>query len=232
MTDLQTNASREQQGTRKRQNPQCGWQWIIKRALDVTVAAVGLVLLSPLLTVVAIAIRMTMGKPVLFQQVRPGKYARPFTLLKFRTMNNGKDREGRLLPDGERLTRLGCFLRTCSLDELPQLWNVLRGDISLVGPRPLLTEYLERYTPEQGRRHEVMPGVTGWAQVNGRNALSWEEKFVLDAWYVEHWGLGLDLKILAKTVWRVLRREGISTQGHATMAEFKGSAELKSTEHV
>jgi lipopolysaccharide/colanic/teichoic acid biosynthesis glycosyltransferase len=163
-----------------------------------------------------------MRGPVLFRQIRPGKYAQPFTLLKFRTMTVARDIHGQLLPDGERITRLGRFLRACSLDELPQLWNVLRGDMSLVGPRPLLMQYLARYTPEQLRRHQVSPGITGWAQVNGRNALSWDEKFAMDTWYVDHWNLLLDARILAITLRKVLTRQGISNQNHATMPEFMG----------
>jgi lipopolysaccharide/colanic/teichoic acid biosynthesis glycosyltransferase len=168
-------------------------------------------------------IRLTMGSPVLFRQVRPGRYCRLFTLFKFRTMRNTTAPEGAPLPDTERLTPLGTFLRRTSLDELPQLWNVLRGDLSLVGPRPLLPEYLDRYTTIQARRHEVRPGITGWAQVNGRNALSWEDKFALDVWYVDNWNLWLDLRILWLTLIKVLRREGIQAADHATMPEFKGS---------
>ena len=164
-----------------------------------------------------------MGCPVLFRQQRPGRHARPFLLLKFRTMLDGRDSEGKLLSDEERLTRVGRFLRATSLDELPQLWNVLRGDISLVGPRPLLMDYLPRYSPEQARRHEVMPGITGWAQINGRNALTWEDKFKLDVWYVDNWNLGLDVLILFRTVASVLQRKGISSEGHVTMPGFQGT---------
>jgi len=192
----------------------------LKRVVDVVCAGGALVLLSPFLVIVMMLIRLKMGKPVLFRQVRPGKNESLFTLLKFRTMNDENDSEGRLLPDGERLTRLGCFLRASSLDELPQLWNVLRGDMSLVGPRPLLVEYLDRYTPEQARRHEVIPGITGWAQVNGRNELSWEQKFALDVWYVDHASFLLDLRILWLTFLRLVRPSGISNQDHATMPEF------------
>jgi len=167
----------------------------------------------------------TMGTPVLFRQTRPGLDGNPFSLLKFRTMNVMTDSLGHLLPDSQRLTRVGLLMRRLSLDELPQLWNVVRGDMSLVGPRPLLVQYLPRYTPEQARRHEVMPGITGWAQINGRNALNWEEKLALDTWYVEHRGLGLDVKILAMTVWRVLKRDGVSNGEHATMPEFMGYGE-------
>jgi len=173
--------------------------------------------------VTALVIRTTLGKPVLFKQVRPGKDGKPFTIYKFRTMNNATGANGRLLPDEKRLTPFGKFLRSTSLDELPELFNVLKGDMSIVGPRPLLMQYLGRYTPEQVRRHEVKPGLTGWAQVNGRNALSWEEKFRLDVWYVDNWSLALDLKILIMTVVKVLRREGISQPGQATMEEFWGT---------
>jgi len=196
----------------------------IKRAFDVAAAAVGLVVLSPVLAGVALAVRLRLGAPVLFRQERPGLHGRPFTMLKFRTMTDARDAAGRLLPDAERLTPLGRLLRSTSLDELPELWNVLRGDMSLVGPRPLLVRYLDRYTPEQARRHEVRPGLTGWAQVNGRNALTWEEKFALDVWYVDHASLALDLKILLLTLRRVLAREGISAAGEATMPEFTGTA--------
>ncbi len=203
-------------------NPQRGWRGFIKRAVDFVCAGMGLVAVSPVLAVAALAIWGMMGGPVLFRQERPGKCGRPFRLMKFRTMTEAKDADGRLLDDGARLTRLGRWLRACSVDELPQLWNVVKGEMSLVGPRPLLMEYMERYTAEQARRHEVMPGITGWAQVNGRNAVSWEEKFAADVWYVEHWGLWLDAKILAMTALSVVRREGISREGHATMPKFMG----------
>lgn len=199
---------------------QCGWRLALKRALDVTVASVGLLLASPLMLAAAVCILLSMGRPVVFRQQRPGRNKVPFILLKFRTMRNEPDKSGRQLPDAERLTLVGRILRASSLDELLQLWNVLRGDLSLVGPRPLLMQYLDRYTPEQMRRHEVLPGITGWAQVNGRNALSWPEKFTLDMWYVDHWSLALDLRILAKTLWQVITRRGISQHGHATMPEF------------
>lgn len=165
-----------------------------------------------------------MRRPILFHQLRAGLYGRPFWLYKFRTMTDARDSNGRLLPDEQRLTRFGRWLRSTSLDELPELWNVLKGDMSLVGPRPLLVEYLDRYSPEQARRHEMKPGLTGWAQVNGRNALSWEEKFRLDVWYVDNWSIWLDFKILWLTLVKVLTRDGISAHGHATMPEFKGSA--------
>ena len=195
-----------------------------KRLLDVSVAALGLLVLSPLLAVVALLLRLTLGPPVLFRQPRPGLRAQPFLMYKFRTMRETQDAQGRLLSDAQRLTRLGSLLRKTSLDEFPELWNVLKGEMSLVGPRPLLMEYLPRYNAEQARRHEVKPGITGWAQVNGRNALNWEDKFALDLWYVEHWGLGLDLKILLATLLTVVRRENISHSGTATMEEFRGNS--------
>ncbi|RTH28095.1 sugar transferase [Thermus scotoductus] len=196
---------------------------LLKRILDVVGASFALLAFGPLMLYVALRIWREMGSPVLFRQVRPGLQGRPFVMYKFRTMTEERDADGRLLPDERRLTPLGKFLRQYSLDEFPEFINVLKGDMSLVGPRPLLMEYLDRYTPEQARRHEVKPGITGWAQVNGRNALSWEEKFKLDVWYVDNWNLLLDLKILLMTIVKVLRREGISAQGHATMPEFKGS---------
>ncbi len=195
---------------------------ILKRFVDLAGAAVGLVFLSPVFLSVALAIFLRMGCPVLFRQKRPGLQGRPFVIYKFRTMVNKKEQNGSFLSDEQRLTVLGRFLRSTSLDELPELLNVLKGEMSLVGPRPLLMEYLERYTPEQARRHEVKPGITGWAQVNGRNALTWGEKFELDVWYVDHRSLWLDLKILWMTVSSVLRREGVSARRHATMPEFKG----------
>lgn len=194
-----------------------------KRLFDLALAGLGLVILSPVLLLLALLVRIVHGSPVLFTQTRPGFQGRPFRIYKFRTMTNARDENGQLLPDAHRLTRLGRFLRASSLDELPELFNVLRGEMSLVGPRPLLMQYLERYTPEQARRHQVLPGITGWAQVNGRNALTWEEKFRLDVWYVDHWSLWLDVKILLLTLWKVLKREGISQPGHATAEEFMGS---------
>jgi lipopolysaccharide/colanic/teichoic acid biosynthesis glycosyltransferase len=173
----------------------------------------------------ALLVWIAHGRPVLFRQTRPGYQGRPFELLKFRTMVDIRDESGKLLPDSERVTRLGRVLRTSSLDELPEFLNVLRGEMSLVGPRPLLMQYLTRYTPEQARRHEVLPGITGWAQVNGRNDLSWEDKFRLDVWYVEHWSLRLDLRILGMTFVKVLRREGISQEGYVSAEEFKGSSD-------
>ena len=196
----------------------------MKRAFDVVAAAATLAILAAPMLAIAGAVRICLGKPVLFTQLRPGRHGIPFRLIKFRTMREAFDAEGRALPDEERLTRLGQFLRAASLDELPELWNVLRGDMSLVGPRPLLMEYLPLYTPEQARRHGVRPGITGWAQVNGRNSLSWEEKFELDVWYVDHASFWLDLKIIALTVWKTLRCDGINQAGHATMPDFMGSA--------
>jgi len=192
--------------------------------LDVVGASAGLVLTAPVQFAAAVAIRRELGPPVLFRQQRPGQGGRPLSLLKFRTMRNGVDASGRVLPDASRLTPLGRRLRAWSIDELPELWNVLRGEMSLIGPRPLLMEYLDRYTPAQARRHEVRPGMTGWAQVSGRNALSWEEKFELDVWYVDHVSLGLDLRILWRTVRAVIGRDGISAAGHETMPEFRGAA--------
>jgi len=193
-----------------------------KRLLDILGALVGLVFLLPAFLIIALAISVQMGRPIYFVQPRPGYQGIPFNIYKFRTMNDQRDSDGNLLPDQNRITPIGSFLRSSSLDELPELFNVLKGDMSLVGPRPLLMQYLDRYTPEQARRHEVKPGITGWAQVNGRNALSWEEKFALDVWYVDNWSLGLDVRILALTVGKVLRREGISAAGEATMPEFMG----------
>ncbi len=190
--------------------------------MDRIAALYGIVALSPLFLFVSVLVWFSCGLPLLFRQRRPGRYARPITVLKFRTMTDGRDANGRLLGDAERLTHVGRFLRATSLDELPQLWNVLRGDLSMVGPRPLLTEYLTLYTQEQARRHEVMPGITGWAQINGRNALSWEEKFSLDVWYVDNWSLRLDVLILLKTLLYVIKRRGISNAGHVTMPSFTG----------
>ncbi|WP_448382810.1 sugar transferase [Desulfosoma sp.] len=197
-----------------------------KRLLDLLVALTALIVSAPVLALLALLVRGKLGAPVLFRQTRPGLYGRPFTLYKFRTMTDGRDAQGNLLPDAERLTAFGRFLRATSLDELPELWNVLKGDMSLVGPRPLLMQYLDRYTPEQARRHEVKPGLTGWAQVNGRNALTWEQKFALDVWYVDHVSFWLDLKIIALTLWKILTREGISQPGQATMEEFRGASNV------
>jgi Sugar transferases involved in lipopolysaccharide synthesis len=195
-------------------------QAYLKRVFDVVVSATALIVLAPVMGLIALAVWRTMGRPVLFRQVRPGLHGKPFVMYKFRTMRDLRDAEGKLLPDEARLTPFGRWLRSTSLDELPELLNVLRGEMSLVGPRPLLMEYLDRYTPEQARRHEVKPGITGWAQIHGRNNLSWDERFKLDVWYVDNWSLWLDLKILWRTLWMVLRREGISAQGHATMPRF------------
>ena len=192
----------------------------MKRLFDAMISASLLCVLSPLLILLAFLVRGRLGSPVLFRQVRPGKDAKPFEMLKFRTMTDARDADGQLLPDAKRLTPFGRFLRSTSLDELPELWNVLKGDMSLVGPRPLLMEYLPLYSVEQARRHEVRPGVTGWAQVNGRNALSWEEKFSLDVWYVDNRSFWLDMRILTLTTLRVLMRSGISAQGEATMPRF------------
>jgi lipopolysaccharide/colanic/teichoic acid biosynthesis glycosyltransferase len=203
-----------------------------KRILDLCIVSVGLILISPVLVLIALLVRIFLGSPVLFRQVRPGHRGRLFELYKFRSMTEARDGMGRLLPDEQRLTRFGRFLRASSLDELPELFNVLRGEMSWVGPRPLLRQYLERYTPEQARRHDVLPGITGWAQVNGRNALTWEDKFHLDVWYVDHWSFWLDLKILSLTIWKVLTREGISQVGHATAMEFMGSPAVEELENV
>lgn len=194
----------------------------MKRIIDILLSAAALLVLSPVLLIVGWKISRKMGRPVLFVQQRPGLNGNPFMMVKFRTMKDAIDADGELLPDGERLTEFGKFLRATSLDELPELWNVLKGEMSLVGPRPLLMEYLPRYSKEQARRHEVRPGVTGWAQVNGRNALGWEEKFALDVWYVDNQTLWLDMRILWMTVKKVLMRDGISADGEATMGKFNG----------
>jgi sugar transferase EpsL len=194
-----------------------------KRVLDVVVSAASLVVLSPLLLVIALVVRLCMGSPVLFKQVRPGRGGAPFELLKFRTMTDRRGPDGELLADAERITPVGRFLRRTSLDELPELINVLRGEMSLVGPRPLLMEYLDLYTPEQARRHEVLPGITGWAQVNGRNDTTWEERFAYDLYYVEHRSMRLDLEILERTIVQVWRGTGVSQRGHVTMTKFTGS---------
>lgn len=194
----------------------------MKRIFDLLVAALALLLLALPLLLLILLVRCKLGSPVFFRQVRPGLNGKPFEMVKFRTMTDERGPDGQLLPDAVRLTPFGRFLRSTSLDELPELWNVIKGDMSLVGPRPLLMEYLPLYTPEQARRHEVRPGVTGWAQVNGRNAISWEEKFELDVWYVDHQSLWLDMKILWLTVKKVLVRDGISAEGEATMSKFTG----------
>jgi sugar transferase EpsL len=194
-----------------------------KRALDLCLTVPGMLVLSPFLLLLALLVRWKMGAPVLYRQLRPGLKEEPFEIYKFRTMREAFDERGMPLPDEQRLTTLGRWLRRLSLDELPELWNVLQGEMSLVGPRPLLMQYLERYTPQQARRHEVLPGITGWAQVHGRNILDWESKFELDVWYVDHWSLWLDVRILLRTLWKVFSREGISQPGHATAEEFRGS---------
>ncbi len=204
---------------------------MIKRLLDILMSLLLLIILAPVFLLISLAIRLKMGSPVLFKQKRPGYKGKPFYFYKFRTMTDQLDREGRLLDDGQRLTDLGIWLRKYSLDELPQLINVVKGELSFVGPRPLLMVYLDRYTPEQARRHDVKPGITGWTQVNGRNDLTWEEKFALDLYYVDNQSLGLDFKILLMTLQKVLKAEGISQEGWATMPEFMGSGpEAKSAE--
>ena len=197
---------------------------MMKRVFDILMSAGLLLLLAPVMALVAVIVMVQMGRPILFRQVRPGLYGEPFIMIKFRTMRNDVDGKGVSLSDAERLTGFGRFLRASSLDELPELINVLKGDMSLVGPRPLLMEYLPLYSPEQARRHEVRPGITGWAQVNGRNALTWDEKFRLDVWYVDNRNLVMDAKILVKTLLAVARRQGISNDGHATMPPFRGSS--------
>jgi len=200
-----------------------GAHLIAKQAIDKVLGTAAIVALSPVFAASALAVRITMGSPVLFRHQRAGRGGRPFHVFKFRTMADRRDAQGAPLPDAERLTRLGEFMRSLSIDELPQLWNVLRGEMSLVGPRPLPVEYVERYSSEQARRHDVIAGITGWAQINGRNAPGWDRKLAFDTWYVDNWSLVLDLKILALTVVRVLQRSGISQQGHATMPVFMGA---------
>lgn len=201
---------------------------LLSRARDVTLAGAALVVLAPVIAATAVAVRRSMGSPVLFRQVRPGRGGRPFTMVKFRTMAEPDPARG-LVTDADRLVPLGKALRSTSLDELPSLWNVVRGDMSLVGPRPLLTSYLDRYSPEQSRRHEVRPGLTGWAQVNGRNAVTWEERLAMDVWYVDHRSLRLDAQILWRTIAQVARRDGITADGHVTMPEFLGPGEAGHT---
>ena len=196
---------------------------MMRRFFDLSVTLLALLLLALPLLLLALLVRTKLGSPVFFRQTRPGLHGKPFEMVKFRTMTDARDAQGELLPDSERLPPFGRFLRSSSLDELPELWNVLKGEMSLVGPRPLLMEYLPLYSPEQARRHEVRPGITGWAQVNGRNAISWEEKFALDVWYVENQSFWLDIKILWLTVKKVLIKDGISAAGEATMAKFTGS---------
>ena len=196
---------------------------MLKRAFDIAASTSALVVLSPVLAITAYKVKKELGSPVLFRQTRPGLHGKPFEMIKFRTMKDATDKEGNALPDSERLTEFGKKLRASSLDELPELWNVLKGDMSLVGPRPLLMEYLPLYSAEQAKRHNVRPGVTGYAQVNGRNSLNWEDKFKLDTWYVEHQSLWLDMKILLKTVKKVIIKDGISADGEATMTKFTGT---------
>lgn len=200
-----------------------GIKKMLRRIMDIVLSGTALLVLLPVLLVLAFVIRVNLGSPVLFQQVRPGRAGKPFKMIKFRSMRNAFDVKGEPLPDSQRMTPLGNFLRSSSLDELPELWNVLKGDMSIVGPRPLLMEYLPLYNSRQFRRHEVRPGVTGWAQVNGRNALSWEQKFELDVWYIENRSLILDLKILLLTIKKVIKRDGISASGEVTMSKFTGN---------
>ena len=197
----------------------------MKRFFDLGLGGIALVLLSPILLLTALLVALNMGSPVIFRQTRPGYKGKPFTIFKFRTMRDAFDEKGQALPDAKRLTPLGKFLRSSSLDELPEIFNVLKGEMSLVGPRPLRMDYLPRYNEEQARRHNVLPGITGWAQINGRNAISWEEKFRLDVWYVDNQSIWLDLKIMALTFFKVFQRDGISAEGHATMPDFMGSEE-------
>ncbi|MBN2568013.1 MAG: sugar transferase [Deltaproteobacteria bacterium] len=194
-----------------------------KRFFDLCVSILLFLMFIPCLVVLMCLLRLNLGAPIFFRQQRPGQHGKPFTIYKFRTMTDERDEDGNLLPDGERLTRLGRFLRKTSTDELPELFNVIKGDMSIVGPRPLLMQYLVRYTPEQARRHELKPGITGWAQVNGRNAISWEDKFKLDVWYVDNASFLLDIKIIFLTIWKILKREGINQPGQATAEEFKGA---------
>ncbi len=195
----------------------------MKRLLDIIIASIALILLSPLYAFVAYKVKKNLGSPVLFRQIRPGLHGKPFEMIKFRTMKDAVDEQGNPLPDSERLTPFGQMLRSTSLDEMPELWNVIKGDMSIVGPRPLLMEYLPLYSPEQAKRHDVRPGMTGYAQVNGRNAIGWEEKFKLDTWYVENQSIWLDFKIMFKTIHKVLAKDDISAEGEATMTRFTGS---------
>lgn len=197
---------------------------MFKRLLDIVIASIALILLSPLYFYVVYKVKKNLGSPVLFRQVRPGLYGKPFEMIKFRTMKDAIDANGQPLPDSERLTSFGKMLRSTSLDEMPELWNVIKGDMSIVGPRPLLMEYLPLYSPEQAKRHDVRPGMTGYAQVNGRNAISWDEKFKLDTWYVENQSIWLDFKIMLKTVKKVLAKDDISAEGEATMSKFTGNS--------
>jgi sugar transferase EpsL len=201
---------------------------LAKRCLDLILTSLGLVLISPVLIILSLLVWIKIGRPILFSQIRPGYKGKLFKMFKYRTMTEDRDEQGNLLPDQLRLTGIGQFLRDFSLDELPQFFNVVRGEMSLVGPRPLLVQYLTRYSPEQARRHDVLPGVTGWAQINGRNALTWEDKFLLDTWYVDNWSFWLDIRILALTFWKTLKREGINQPGFVTTPEFMGNTEESS----
>ena len=196
-----------------------------KRLLDIILSALILIIASPFLLLTAVLIFLSYGTPILFKHERPGKDRKPFKLIKFRSMRDARDPEGNFLPDADRITRFGQFIRRTSIDELPEFYNVLRGDMSLVGPRPLLMQYLQRYSPEQARRQDVLPGVTGWAQINGRNAISWDDKFKYDLWYIDHWTFWLDIKIIFLTIWKVLKGDGISQPGRATMDEFMGNSD-------
>jgi sugar transferase EpsL len=202
----------------------------IKRLFDIVTSAAGLIVISPLLVVLAVLVRLKLGSPILFCQQRPGLGGKAFVIYKFRTMTDQRDASGNLLPDEQRLPAFGRFLRSTSFDELPELLNVLKGDMSIVGPRPLMMKYLSRYSPQQARRHEVKPGITGWAQINGRNTISWEDKFKLDVWYVDNWTFWLDMKIILKSVWMVIAKEGITQQGRATMDEFMGTPQNNAVE--
>jgi sugar transferase EpsL len=197
------------------------FKFVVKRAIDVTLSLLLLIFLLPLLGLIALVVRFTIGTPILFHQQRPGLHGKPISVYKFRTMTDARDAEGNLLPDADRLTAFGRFLRSTSFDEVPELITVLRGEMSLVGPRPLLPEYLPYYTGDAYHRHDVLPGLTGWAQINGRNAISWEEKFALDVWYINNWSPWLDMKIIALTVWRIIRREGIAQPGQVTTERFR-----------
>jgi sugar transferase EpsL len=205
---------------------------VLKRIFDLILATPAMVILSPVLLIIYIINAILLGNPAIYRQIRPGLHGKPFCILKFRTMTDARDAEGVLLPDGARLRSFGRFLRSTSLDELPELFNILKGEMSIVGPRPLLMQYLPRYSLEQARRHEVKPGLTGWAQVNGRNAINWEDRFQLDTWYVDNWSLILDIKIILLTILKILKREGIRQEGQATMSEFMGSHKSKASKAI
>ena len=207
-------------------------RYFVKRLFDVISSTAGLIVISPLLVVLAVLVRLKLGSPILFCQQRPGLGGKAFVIYKFRTMTDQRDASGNLLPDEQRLPAFGRFLRSTSFDELPELLNVLKGDMSIVGPRPLMMKYLSRYATEQVRRHEVKPGITGWAQINGRNAISWEDKFKLDVWYVDNWTLWLDVKIILKSIWMVVTKQGITQQGRATMDEFMGTQQKTASSNV